>query len=83
MAKEVGLTHVLRSNVVVIVTTGGVGDKARRYANKIMSGTNLCIVMVDGSDLRDILASAPAIVDVLSREARQAMRLKPLDCEES
>jgi len=30
VAKEVGLTHFLKSNVVVIITTGEIGSEARR-----------------------------------------------------
>lgn len=51
VAKEVGLTHFLKCNVVVIVTTGEIGPEARRYASKIMQDSNLCVVMVDGSDI--------------------------------
>lgn len=51
VAKEVGLTHFLKSNVIVIVTTGDIGGEARRYANKIMTDSNLAVVMLDGSDL--------------------------------
>jgi len=78
MAKEVGLTHFLKSNVIVVVSTGEIGMSARGYANKIMSDTNLCLVLVNRDDLDAIEKNPPAIVDVFSREARQAMRLKPL-----
>lgn len=79
VAKEVGLTHFLKSNAIVIVTTGTIGAEARRYANKIMSDSNLCIVMVDGRDLGSIANSPAGIIDVFSREARHAKGLKPLD----
>jgi len=79
VAKEVGLTHFLKSNVIVIVSTGDIGPEARRYANKIMADSNLCIVMVDGGDLDLINSRASAIVDVFMREARHAMDLKKLE----
>lgn len=79
VAKEVGLTHFLKSNVVVIVTTGVIGGEARRYANKIMADSNLCVVMIDGGDLSLIEARPAAIVDIFNREARHAMDLKKLD----
>lgn len=79
VAKEVGLTHLLHSNVVVMVSTGRIGDEARRYANKIMADSNLCIVMVDGDDLDHIEARPATVVDVFNREARHAMDLKKLD----
>lgn len=79
VAKEVGLTHFLKSNAIVIVSTGEIGGEARRYANKIMTDSNLCIVMVDGKDLALIEARPAAIVDVFTREARHAMDLKRLE----
>ena len=79
VAKEVGLTHVLKSNVVVVVSTGRISDDARRYANRIMTDSHLCIVMVDGNDLAVIEARPAAVVDVFTREARHAMDHKKLD----
>ena len=79
VAKEVGLTHFLKSNAIVMVSTGEIGGEARRYANKIMAESNLCIVMVDGNDLALIEARPAAIVEVFTREARYAMDLKKLD----
>ena len=79
VAKEVGLTHLLKSNAVVMVSTGRISDDARRYANTIMAESNLCIVMVDGGDLARIETHPTAILDVFTREARHAMDLKKLD----
>lgn len=78
VAKEVGLTHLLKSNVIVMVSTGEIGSEARRYANKVMTDTNLCVVMVDRADV-DLIAENPiAIIDILNREARHAMQIKTL-----
>lgn len=79
VAKEVGLTHLLKSTVIVMVTTGSVGSEARRYANKIMADSNLAIVMLDGGDLITITKHAAAIIRVFQREAQHAMKLKTLD----
>jgi len=79
VAKEVGLTHFLKSTVIVVVTTGDIGPEARRYANKVMRDSNLAIVLVDGHDLAAINENPPAIVDVFNREARNAMKLKVLE----
>lgn len=81
VAKEVGLTHFLKSNAIVIVTTGSIGAEARKYANKIMTDTNLAIVMLDQGDLEGITGSASYIVDVFRREAEHAMALKKLDLD--
>jgi len=82
VAKEVGLTHMLKSNVIVIVSTGEIGPEARRYANKIMQDSNLCVVMVDRTDIQAIARNPAVIVDVFNREAKHAMKLKELDIKE-
>lgn len=78
VAKEVGLTHLLKSNVIVMVSTGEIGPEARRYANKVTVGANLDIIMVDRADLDAITADPSRIIDVFAREARFAMCLKTL-----
>lgn len=83
VAKEVGLTHFLKSNAIVIVSTGDISGDARRYANKVMQDTNLCIVMVDHHDLKVIKTNPAAIVDAFKREAHHAMTLKQLDMGQS
>lgn len=79
IAKEVGLTHFIKSNVIVMVSTGEIGQQARRYANKIMKDSNLCIVMVNRADIQTIERNPVAIVDVFNREAKSAMKLKALE----
>ncbi len=79
VAKEVGLTHFIKSTAIVIVTTGEIGAEARRYANKIMADSNLAIVMLDRADLTAITANAAYIVDAFRREAEHAMTLKKID----
>jgi site-specific DNA-methyltransferase (cytosine-N4-specific) len=79
IAKEVGLTHMLKSNVIVVVGTGDVGPAARQYANKVMTDSNLCIVLLDGDDIVAIEQSPVTIVDAFNREAAHAMRLKKLE----
>ena len=79
VAKEVGLTHFLKSNVILVVTTGQIGSEARRYANKIMTDSNLAIVMLDGGDLNAINDRPIAILRAFDREARHAMKLKKLE----
>ena len=79
VAKEVGLTHMLKSNVIVMVSTGSIGQEARKYANKVMSDSNLCVVMIEGGDIAQVEANPTFIVDLLNREARNAMKIKALE----
>ena len=79
VAKEVGLSHVLKSNVIVILTTGQVTNPAKEYAAKIMSEMNLCIIFIEKDDVKDIIEDPPYIVDVLNRESMNAKKIKILD----
>ena len=81
VAKEVGLTHMLKSNAIVMLTTGTVGAKARRYAAEVMRTSNLCIMMVDGVDLQSIEDNPASLVDILTREAKNAMQVKTLQLD--
>ena len=79
VAKEVGLTHFLKSNAIVVVTTGKIGTEARRYANKIMIDSNLAVVLLDDKDLKVISEKPARIVGAFQREAQHAMKLKRLE----
>lgn len=79
VAKEVGLSHVLKTNVIVILTTGKATATAKEYAATIMREMNLCIIFIEADDIADILASATNIVDVLNRESKKAKQIKVLD----
>lgn len=81
VAKEVGLTHFLKSTVIVMVSTGDIGAEARRYSNKIMTDSNLCIVMIDGADIKAIVSNPASIVDIFHREAKHAMKIKTLSLD--
>lgn len=78
VAKEVGLTFALRSNVIVVVSTGEIGTEARKYAGHVMSTSNLDIILVDKHDIEDVKANPVSIIDVLTREAKRAMQIKKL-----
>ena len=81
VAKEVGLTHLLNSSAVLVVTTGTVDPEARRYADQVMTDSSLAIVLTDGEDLKVIAENPTRIVDIFEREARRAMELKKLEIE--
>ncbi len=79
VAKEVGLTHALKSNVIVIVSTGKIGPEARTFSNRIMRDSNKDIILVDQGDLARIVENPTSIIDILNREAKNAMKIKKLD----
>jgi len=82
VAKEVGLTHTLKSNAIIVVTTGAISQEARKYANHVMRDSNLAIVLLDGKDLERINDDPSRIVDVFRREAEHAMKLKKISSKE-
>lgn len=79
VAKEVGLTYFLKSNVIVMVSTGEISGDARRYANKVMQDSNLCIVMIDRHDIEAVKDNPASIAEAFKREASSAMALKIVD----
>jgi len=76
IAKEVGLSHVLKSNAVVIMTTGTISSSAREYATQIMKSLNLCIIMIEGSDIDAIIKEPAKIATVFNRESLNAKHIK-------
>lgn len=79
VAKEVGLSHVLKTNVIVVLTTGKATATAKEYATRIMKKMNLCIIFIEKEDIDEILASPTSIVDVLNRESKKAKQIKVLE----
>lgn len=78
IAKEVGLSLQLKSNVILVITTGRFSRDALTYADDMMQITNLNIITLDRQDLRILTTSPLAIIDILSRKARRVMELKTL-----
>lgn len=79
VAKEVGLTHFLKSNVILVVTTGDFTSEARKYSNAIMRDSNLNIILLNGQDLEKISQIPAMIIDILNREAKHAMDIKRIE----
>ncbi len=82
VAKEVGVATVrLKSNVIMVVTTGRFSSTARDYARDVMEQTSLNVVLLDGADLEEISKLPTEITRLLKREAENAMRIKKLHLE--
>lgn len=78
VAKEVGLTHMLKSNVVVVVSTGTFTKTAIEYSESVAGSTHLNVVLIEKKDIDKIIADPSAIVDIFNEKAQQAMKLKRL-----
>ncbi len=79
VAKEVGLTFKLKSNVIMVVSTGSISSDARNFAHYIMNTTNLDIILIDRADIEKIGENPIYISTILDREAKRAMQIKKLE----
>lgn len=78
VAKEVGLTHMLKSNVIVMMTTGHLTSEAKKYARRIMEDMNLCILMLQKEDIGQIIENPTSIVQIFNNQAENAKKIKLL-----
>ena len=77
IAKEVGMNAVTLANVILIVGTGKATESALKYRKRIVSNSNLNIIILEGKHLADIIAAPSSLVDHLNKQASDAMRSKP------
>ncbi|HET6249825.1 MAG TPA: restriction endonuclease [Tepidisphaeraceae bacterium] len=78
VAKEVGLTHLLKGNVILIVSTGQVAEDALKYANDIQTRLRISVCFLSMVDLCQIAASPAAIIDRISMQSPMALCHKPV-----
>jgi hypothetical protein len=76
IAKEIGLAQIIKTNVIVIVTTGKIGGKARSFAERIMRETNYQVILIHKSHLQRIKNDPTEIADILRSQSEVAMTLK-------
>lgn len=76
VAKEVGLSHMLKSNAIVMMTTGHLTGEAKKYARKIMEDMNLCILVLEKEDIDCIISNPPSIVDIFNRQSEEVKKIK-------
>ena len=69
----------MSSRPAAFAWSGEIGPATRTYANKVMTDSNLCPILLDGSDISAIEKNPSTIVDVFNREAADAMKLKALE----
>jgi len=80
LAKEVGNAQLLKSHVILMVTTGRVPQSVRVLARRINEETHLQVAFLAGDTLLELAGnpttSALALVEELSSQARAALSLK-------
>jgi len=77
VSKEVGMKDVTLANVILVVGTKNATDSALTYRQKIVGTSNLNIVIIDGPLLETIINDPTQLVNVLRRQAENALRMKP------
>ncbi len=77
VAKEVGMQTITLANVILLVGTKKVTDSALTYRRKIVSTTNLNIIILDGPLLKRIIEDNAMLVQILENQAKDALKLKP------
>ena len=76
IAKELGLAQIIKTNVIMIVTTGTIGKKAQDFAERIMRDTNLQVILINKVHLNKIKQDPTSFVEILKLQSETAMTLK-------
>jgi site-specific DNA-methyltransferase (cytosine-N4-specific) len=77
VSKEVGMKDVTLANVILVVGTKKATDSALTFRQKIVSSSNLNIIIIDGPLLQGVIKDPPQLIDVLRRQAENALKMKP------
>ena len=77
VSKEVGMKDVTLANVILVVGTKKATDSALTYRQRIVSTSNLNIIIIDGPLLESIIKDQTQLVEVLRGQAENALRMKP------
>jgi DNA modification methylase len=77
VAKEVGMQEVSLANVILVVGTKNATESAQTYRRKIVSKTNLNIILIDGQMLQSIIDDVTQLVVILRAQAEAALKMKP------
>ncbi|MFZ3059220.1 MAG: site-specific DNA-methyltransferase [Candidatus Methanoperedens sp.] len=76
VAKEVGMSQVTLSNVILIVGTGRATEGAVTYKNRIVASSNLNIIIIEGKHLDEIIKNNLSLIEILNSQASNAMKHK-------
>lgn len=76
IAKEIGLAQVINSNVIMIVTTGKIGEQARKFAERVMRDTNYQVILIHKNHLARLKEDPSEITGILTEQAENTMALK-------
>ncbi|HEX8568206.1 MAG TPA: restriction endonuclease [Pyrinomonadaceae bacterium] len=78
VAKEVGLNFLTQADVIALITTGSFTGDAVNYANQVTDNSRYYVILLDGEDIKRIVADRTKIVDILNVKARRVFAKKEL-----
>lgn len=81
VAREVGITRTLQTNVLLMIARGGVSSDARQFATQVMQHENISIVFLDDDDLGQLDERLDHLLDTLRGQSRRIQRIKRLNRE--
>lgn len=82
IAKEVGLTFITKSDVVMFVTTSTYTANALNYANQVTEVSRYYIILLDGNDIQRIVEDRARIIEILNIKARRVFAKRELGLTE-
>lgn len=82
LAKEIGVATAIKSNVVMLVSTGKIGAAVQKFAGKVMENTSLHVVLINGTELSELTERPGELLPWLNERATEAMTLKRCQIED-
>jgi len=76
LAKEVGVATTIRSNVIMLISTGEIGGAVRSFARKVMENTALHVILLSGEHLKAVAENPAKLSVLLNGQAADAMTVK-------
>ena len=78
IAKEVGLTFVTKADIVMVITTSQFAKDAINYANQVTDNSRYYVILLEGEDIKRIVADRTKVVDILNLKARRTFARKEM-----
>lgn len=82
VAREVGLSRMIRTNTILMIARGGVSADAKQYANQIMQLENISIMFIHGDKLDEFDDRPDQLLATLQGESRRIHGIKRLESRE-
>jgi len=78
IAREVGISRMLQTNTILMVTRNGVSADARQFANQVMFHENISVSFLTGDTIEKLDEDTDHLLTTLRGESRRVHSLKQL-----